>query len=137
MRSLSHYRVPGLLRVFDDLNHELQNGNGNVYIPDVQIEKNDTTYRVTAALPGVAKEAVNVEVENGQVKISGTYPEVAESDFKTVYTEKQRYTRFERNLRIDENKFDVEKVDARLENGVLCITLPLKENLQPRQIKIN
>ena len=109
-----------------------------VYKPGVEIQKSDKAYRVIANLPGVTKENLTIEVNNGILNISGVYTKAAGSDeFKTIHSEFGNRKEFKRSLRLDKSQVDTEQVDARLENGVLVVSLPIKEAVKPRKVDIN
>ncbi|HMU85769.1 MAG TPA: Hsp20/alpha crystallin family protein [Leptospiraceae bacterium] len=128
-------RLPSLFGWADELEPvfrtELQG-----HTPPVEIKKGDKEYRVTAHLPGVKRENLNVTVENGFLTISGKYETREEKEYQTVRSEIVSYSTFKRSLKIDQNSFDVENVDAKLTDGVLEIRLPIKASVQPRQIDV-
>lgn len=105
--------------------------------PQIEIRRNDSEYRILAQLPGLKKEDVQVEVENGELKLSGKYSAEEKTEHKTVHSEIRRYAEFRRNLRIDQDRFDLDRVSAKMENGVLEVTLPLRAGVKARQIQIN
>ena len=113
---------------------------GGSYSPAVEVRKNDSEYQVIAWLPGVNKEDLNITVENGNLILSGKFYKREEAEgenaLKTVYSELASADDFSRTLRIKEGHFDVENVNANLENGVLTVTLPVAEAVKPRKIEI-
>ena len=86
-------------------------------------------------MPGVTKEALSINIDGNQLEIRGmrdlpvkpddTYliREIRDADFHQVYT-------------IDET-IDRNKIDASMKNGVLTLTLGLKESQKPRKIQIS
>ena len=84
-------------------------------------------------MPGVDKSGVDVHIESDTLTISGrreTYAddvsyivrERPNADFRATYT-------------LDE-RVDREKVDAKMDNGVLTVRLHLKEEVKPRKIEV-
>lgn len=86
-------------------------------------EDKDNHY-VRAELPGVSREAINVEMVDGYLTVSATRKEGEESFSLT------------RSVAIPE-AVQADKVAATYENGVLTVTLPKQEKAKPRKIAIN
>jgi HSP20 family protein len=85
-------------------------------------EDKDNTY-VRAELPGVTREAINVEMVDGYLNLSATRKQGEES------------FSLNRSVAIPE-AVQVDKVTAAYENGVLTVTLPKQEQAKPRKIAI-
>lgn len=102
--------------------------------PRYTISEQEGDYTARIELPGVAKDAVNVEVNEGRLVITGT----VSTDESNVWTAK--YGEFtERDyrlaLRLGE-EIDAEKISANLTNGVLKLELPRRAEVKPMQIVI-
>jgi HSP20 family protein len=113
-----------------------QNGGGWApYGVDVR-EDADHLY-VEAELPGFKKEEVDVTLENQTLTIS------AERKAEKTDGEKQgdwllrerRYSRFLRSFTLPQT-INEQKVDAKLNDGVLTITLNKREETKPRRISV-
>ena len=91
--------------------------------------------QVNVELPGVAKEHVTVNVNDGVLTISAErkQPELKENE-QWIRNEIS-YGTFERSINLPYS-IDVEKVSAAHENGILRIVLPKHENAKPKQISI-
>ena len=90
-----------------------------------------------ADIPGVKKEEVKVEVEDGNVlKISGQRAREKEEKTDTWRRVERSSGEFLRRFRLPENA-KVDEVKASLENGVLTVTVPKKEVKQPEVKSIN
>jgi len=126
-------RLPSLFNLASDpvFRSELE-----TYNPPIEIKKSEKEYRVTALLPGVKKEDLNVTVENGALTISGKYNRKEEKDLQSVRSEIVEYAEFKRTLKIDQNSFDPDKIEAQLADGILSLRLPIKESVQPKQIEV-
>jgi HSP20 family protein len=85
-------------------------------------EDKDNTY-VRAELPGVNREAINVEMVDGYLNISASRKQGEES------------FSLNRSVAIPET-VQADKVAAAYENGVLTVTLPKQEQAKPRKIAI-
>ncbi len=121
-----------LNRVFDSFDNSLNtSSNGaandtvNTISPNVDIYETEKNYQVLVDMPGVEKEAVNVEINEGILSISAerslTEPENSKSSKKERYTGK-----YLRQFKVNET-IDEEKIAASLNNGVLKLELPKKE----------
>lgn len=86
-------------------------------------EDKDNTY-VRAELPGVNRDAINVEMVDGYLNISASRKQGDES------------FSLNRSVSIPE-AVQADKVSATYENGVLTVTLPKQEQAKPRKIAIN
>ena len=86
-------------------------------------EDKDNTY-VRAELPGVARDAINLEMVDGYLNIGATRKD------------KDETFSFNRSISIPE-AVQADKVSAAYENGVLTVTLPKQEQAKPRKIAIS
>ena len=135
MTILTPFRSESLMeRFFDDWESQTV-----VHTPEIQVKKSDNAYKVRTKLPGVKKDDIKIEVENGYLKISGKYEnkeEKEEKDYESVHSEFRSYSEFQRVLSLDLARFDTDNIDASFEDGLLEITLALKEVEKPKQITI-
>ena len=85
--------------------------------------------------PGIAEDQISVQLNKGTVlSISGTRPV---RDEKKVFLRKERLEgRFERLLNLP-FPVDADRVDARVELGVLTVKLPRLASSLPRRIPVN
>lgn len=96
---------------------------GDTFKIDVQDKGNE--YIIDAELPGINKDEVTVEVEEGRLKISVHKEEKTEEKDKNYIHRERRTTSMERNISLDGAKS--EGINAKLENGVLKIKVPKEE----------
>lgn len=100
--------------------------------PPVDIYEINEGLVVMADLPGVAKEGVDVRVENNLLTIRCKASHVARGD--PVYRE-YGLVNFFRQFELNE-KVDQPKISAELKNGVLTLKLPRAEETKPRRIDV-
>lgn len=102
--------------------------------PAVDVTQVDNGYVLRAELAGVPKEAVKVEVKDQVLSISGErpVPEVAATGYRHSEI---GYGKFERSFQLAES-IDLDKVEAKFDNGFLEVKLALKPELGPRQVAV-
>lgn len=100
--------------------------------PPVDIYENGDGLVVKADLPGVAKENLDVRVENNLLTIHGKPTHVAPGDsIHREYELVNFFRQFELNERVDRSK-----ISADLKHGVLTLLLPKAEEAKPRKIDV-
>jgi len=126
-------RGPRFLRMFEDFFGERARGRG--LVPALDITEDDGRYNVTVELPGVAKDDVHVEIEEGFLTVRGEKrSEREEKKGKTRWTERS-YGSFCRSFSLPPNA-DADHVEASFKDGVLTLVLPMTEAAKPRQVSI-
>jgi HSP20 family protein len=95
-------------------------------------EEEEDAYTLYALVPGLKAEDLNIQVLENVVSIEGEYKADENADF--VLTEIPQ-GEFRRTLRMPA-EIDAEKVEAKIEDGVLTLTLPKAESAKPKKIKI-
>jgi HSP20 family protein len=100
--------------------------------PPVDIYETADGLVVKADLPGVAKEGLDIRVENSLLTIRGKAAHAAPGD--PVYREYglvNFFRQFELNERVDQSR-----ISADLKHGVLTVNLPKAEEAKPRKIEV-
>ena len=101
-------------------------------VPAVDIYENDDEIMLYADMPGVVKQDVSVNINNGTLSLSG----VRKIDNKGVSNwEEFGDVEYIRSFSVPQT-IDVERVEAELKEGVLRLHLPKSEAAKPRQIEI-
>ena len=101
--------------------------------PPVDIYETAEGLMVKADLPGVAREGLDVRVENHLLTIRGKAAHVASGE--PVYRE-YGLVNFFRQFELNE-RVEASKISAELKHGVLTLSLPKAEEAKPRQIQIS
>lgn len=112
--------------------------NGSVtsaWVPAVDITENKEVVRITTELPGVRPEDVKLSVENSILTIRGEKRSTHEEKTDRMHRYERQYGSFERTFSLP-STVDVERIEARYDNGVLTVELPKVEKAKPRQIEI-
>ena len=105
------------------------------WIPSVDLVDADGEFTLTAELPGVEPDDVEVDVEGGVLTIKGEKKEERKEETKTRRLVERSYGSFERTFNLPRS-VDPEKVKAQFENGVLTVHLPKREEAMGRKIEI-
>lgn len=110
-------------------------GNRGVY-PPVNLHETEEGFVLTAELPGVSPEDIDVSIEGATVTLAGERKvEYAAGDGTSVHRRERPTGTFRRAFELP-TEIDVENARASHKNGVLTLTLPKSPALQPRQIEI-
>jgi HSP20 family molecular chaperone IbpA len=103
--------------------------------PAYRINETPEAWSLTAHLPGVTKEALEVTAEEGVVSIRGKRVWQKPEGWTSLYRESYEAP-YELSLEHD-NTVDADKIQAELKDGVLQVTLPKAEAIKPRKIAVN
>lgn len=101
--------------------------------PIGNILEEDGTVVLRLEMPGVSKDGIDVSIEGDTLAIRGHRKAYAE-DVEFVVRER-RDADFAATYTLDE-RVDREKVEAKIENGVLIVTLHLRDEVKPRKITV-
>lgn len=107
---------------------------GIIFTPDVDIFENEQQITLLADIPGVAPGDVQIDLNDNVLTISGGVKPFQGADESEVLIEFE-IGRYYRQFTLSE-VIDQKKIDAKLEDGVLRLTLPKAEKAIPRQIAV-
>ncbi|KAL5533592.1 hypothetical protein ACEPAG_52 [Sanghuangporus baumii] len=95
------------------------------FTPKVDIFESQEQNRVTAVfeLPGLSKENVNIDVQNGRLVISGEQQLSKDVDEKGLVHRERNYGRFSRTIPLPQG-VKSQEIQAKMENGLLTVTFP-------------
>jgi HSP20 family protein len=105
------------------------------WVPAINILEREDAVVITADLPGLEAEDVEITVEEGTLSICGERKLDEAAEGETFHRVERLYGRFERSFTLP-NSVDVEKIEARSANGEMVLTLPKREESKPRSVKI-
>ena len=97
----------------------------------INIQEQDDAYVLSALVPGLKAEDLNIQVLEDVVRIEGEY-KADENDYVVRELPSGSFTR---TLRLP-SAIDAEQVDAQIADGVLTLTLPKAESARPKKISI-
>ena len=134
--------------LFDDFfNRDLFNwGNlnfsdTNTTIPAVNIKETADSYEVEVAAPGMKKEDFKVELDGNSLTISSERSDQKVDNDSERYSRKEfSYQSFQRTFDLHKDVVDIDKINAKYENGLLKLLIPKREEAKqkpPRLIQIS
>jgi len=91
----------------------------------IDIQEKDNEYLVEAELPGINKDEIDLNIDNDNLCISVNRSEETNKDGKNFIHRERRSTSMSRSIRLANAKLD--EISAKLDNGVLIITIPKAE----------
>ena len=105
----------------------------DVFIPvDVKVE--DEAYVLTAVIPGVTTQDLNIQVVNETVTIQGEMKHDRGEDDRYLLSERPSGN-FSRVLTMPD-PLDAGKAEADISNGILTLRIPKAEDAKPKSIKV-
>ena len=105
------------------------------WMPPVDIEEDKEKIVLTAELPGMKENDIDIQMEGGVLTIRGERKFENEKEGKNYHRVERSYGQFVRSFTLP-NNVDREHIQARFQDGLLHIELPKREEAKPRQIKI-
>ena len=102
--------------------------------PLASVVEDTDAYLLKVEMPGVNKEGLEISVENNELAIVGrrSLPQIE----GTLIHRESRTENFRRVFELDPS-IDTSKVSARIDQGVLTLTLPKAEQVKPRKITVS
>lgn len=102
--------------------------------PRVDVFENERALTIQAEMPGVDREHASIEVHKGTLTLRGT--RTIANGTSTLHVRERARGEFRRTFALGKG-LDLSRVEARMSDGVLTVTLPKGERLQRKTISIN
>jgi HSP20 family protein len=102
--------------------------------PVASVVEDGDAYLLKVEMPGVNKEGLEISVENNELTITGQRS-LAQIEGTLIHRE-SRTEDFRRAFELDPS-IDTSKISARIDQGVLTLTLPKAEQVKPRKIAVS
>ncbi|AKB53135.1 MULTISPECIES: Hsp20/alpha crystallin family protein [Methanosarcina] len=119
-----------LNQLFEDFMPMEEWGGGKVYTPAIDIKEEDDKLVVTTDLPGINKEDVQINLKEDILEISAKTGKEKETEEEGYLRRERAYTQFYRAVRLPASVKE-DGSTAKMENGVLTITLPKMQLGEP------
>ena len=105
------------------------------WVPPMDLVEADDHFVLKADLPGLTEADVNIEVQDGTLRISGERRSEHEQRERGWYRIERSFGSFHRSLSLPEG-VDPDGVTAEFDKGVLELRIPKPEERKPRRIAI-
>ena len=150
MASLRHEPWGLLRQIQQDLNNSLRYAEGGAsnpvdsdnsdvatshWRPAVDIREEKDRFVIEADVPGVDPKEIEVTMENGILTLKGERKFEKDTSGENYKRVERAYGMFYRRFSLPDTA-NPEKIEARSQNGVLEISLPKEEKVQPRRINV-
>lgn len=103
--------------------------------PEWDVAESEQGYELNLELPGLANEDIDIEVVDETLIVRGEKKIERKADGKQFLHVERRQGKFERRLKFP-LPVDFESVEARLNNGLLVVSIPKVEQAKSRKIEI-
>ena len=97
---------------------------------DIKEGKNEYTLEIE--MPGIKKENVKIELSKGYITISAENNNEVEEKEKNYIRKERHYGSFTRSFYVGD-KVKMDDINASMDNGILCITVPKEESEEPEK----
>ncbi len=122
-RFFDDFQLPGVL-----------NENGE-WMPKIDVKETEAEFVINAEVPGMSKEDISITMTDGLLTLSGEKKHEHEEKKGDYHVMERRFGSFKRSFRLPEH-VEAEKIDASYKDGVLTISIPKPETVQPKKIEI-
>jgi len=103
--------------------------------PDVDIYEDNEGIYVKADMPGVSKDRLDIQVNRDAMTIEGEAHIVMPEGMEAMYADIQS-TRYKRSFVLS-TELETDKIDAKLNDGVLSLFIPKRPEAKPRKIEVS
>ena len=104
--------------------------------PQLNVSEDANKFYLRAELPGVTSNDLDIQATGKTVSISGERKIHFENENARYHRREREGGKFSRVLAMPSD-VDADRIEARLENGILTVIVPKAEAAKPRQIKVN
>jgi HSP20 family protein len=103
-------------------------------VPAVNITEHKNEYMVELAVPGMKKDDFKIDVDGNMLTISSEKEESSEEKEKKFTRKEYSYSSFSRSFTLPD-EINLEKIEAKYEDGVLKLVLPRREEAKITTLK--
>jgi HSP20 family protein len=104
------------------------------YVPSVDIYETQDAVTILAEMPGVGKEGVEIDLEDGTLTIKGFRTD-QKNEGETMLLQEFESGSYMRKFSVAET-IDQGKIEAKMADGILTLVLPKVEPAKPRKIEV-
>ena len=107
----------------------------SAFVPQFEVKETNEAFIVKADVPGVAEKDLDIAVHNNVLTISGARHAEERKEGEAFALYERQYGSFTRSFALPDTA-DGERVEAKLEHGVLHLTIFKKAEAKPRKIEL-
>jgi HSP20 family protein len=122
-------------QLFEDAATPHQRLSAGVF-PLINLTEDKDNYYLRAELPGVKGEELDIQVTGNNIGISGERKIAAEEEGARYHRREREAGRFSRMIGLP-GDINSDKVNAKIENGILTVVVAKAEAAKPKQISVN
>jgi len=104
--------------------------------PAINLTEDSDNYYIRAELPGISADALDIQAVGRNLTISGERTIASEGENVRYHRREREAGKFSRVISLP-GDIDTEKVDAKLANGMLMITVAKAETAKPKKITVS
>jgi HSP20 family protein len=138
--NVSNYTMPSILNDFfnrDLFNWGSDSLNTGSSLPKVNIKETAETFEVEMAAPGMEKKDFKIELDGNMLSISSEKQNEQQQNEGENYNRREfSYQSFYRTFHLPKDVVDADKIKAKYENGLLCLTIPKKEEAKQKPARL-
>ena len=107
----------------------------SAYVPAFEGKETHEAFELKADIPGVVESDLDIAVHNGVLTVSGTRHAEERKDGESFALYERQYGSFSRSFSLPDSA-DGDRVEAKLDSGVLHLTIFKKAEAKPRKILV-
>lgn len=147
--SVMHFEPIRAMRDLDRITSQLLSGTRLPLSMPMDVWREGDVYHVAMDLPGVQPDSIDINVERNTLSVTarresifrqadgdGGGPDTASDDRPQVIVAERPQGRFSRQLVLGQS-LDVDAVQADYSNGVLHLTIPVRQEAKPRRVQVS
>lgn len=125
-------------RLFDGYWPTRSNGDEptTMWSPRVDVTETEDAYHVHLDVPGIPKESIEINYQDGSLTVSGERKASEKSEEESYIRVERTFGRFFRSFSLPKT-VQSEHISASYDNGVLSILVPKAEESKPRRIQVS
>jgi HSP20 family protein len=106
------------------------------FVPSFEIKESKDAYQISADLPGVKEDDLDISVTENRVTISGKREEERRKEDERYYAYERSYGSFSRSITMPADA-DANNIQAELKDGVLRLSIAKQPEAQPKKISLS
>jgi HSP20 family protein len=123
-------------RFFGNASDVRREAAGSGVFPQVNLTEDADKYYLRAELPGITSDQIEIQATGKSLSISGERKIETENDGVRYHRREREAGRFSRVIGMP-GEIDSQRIEARLQDGILTVFVPKAEASKPRRIAIN